>query len=118
DPPGRAFFIPDAQGYLRISDEGVFKHFAPDLPRAEQELIAATQGNYNRKAPAQPVTQAAWRTTPSFVLVSGNDTIAPPQMQRDQAKRMKAKVIEVASSHVAMLSHPEAVAKMIVEASK
>lgn len=117
-PEGRTAFVKDDAGYLHLSDEGVAQHFAPDLPRAEQELIAATQGYYNAKAPATPVTVAAWKTVPSYVVVSGNDHIAPPQMQRDNAKRMKARSVEVPSSHVAMLSHPDAVAKLIIEAAK
>ena len=117
DPPGQAFIAKDAAGFLRISDEGVFKHFAADLPRAEQAIVAATQGAFS-KAVVQPVTQAAWRAHPSFVLVTTNDTIASPQMQRDQVKKIGATSAEVASSHVAMLSHPEAVAKLILDAAK
>jgi len=119
DSPGRASFMADSKGYLKLSDEGIFKYFAPDLPREEQIVVAATQGAYNRTAPAQPVTKAAWRKVPSFVLVSGNDQIAPPQMQRDRAtKLLKATVKEVPSSHVAMLSHPEEVASFIIQAAK
>jgi len=118
DPPGRTSFMKDSKGYLKLSDEGVFKFFAPDLPRVEQEIIAATQGAYNSVAPTQKVTAAAWRKNPSYVLVSANDAIAPPEMQRERAKLLNAKVVEVASSHVAMLSHPDEVVKLILEAAK
>ena len=115
---GRPFIQADAKGYLRISDEGVFKHFAADLPRAEQEIIAATQGAFNSAATMQPVSQAAWKQRPSFVMVAANDTIIPPQLQRDRAKLIRATAVEVPSSHVAMLSHPEAVAQLILQAAK
>ena len=116
--PGSNYFVKDAKGYLKLSDEGVFNHFAADLPRPEQELVAATQGAFHSSAPATVVTRAAWHKVPSFVAIAANDSIAPPQMQRDQALRLKAKSIELSSSHVAMLSHPEAVAKLIIEAAK
>jgi len=118
EAPGQAFFVKDAKGFFRISDEGVFKHFAADLTPAEQEVVAATQGAFSSTAVVTPVTKAAWKKVPTFVVVSGNDTINPPQMQRDQVKKLDARSVEVASSHVVMLSHPDVVAKMILEAAR
>jgi len=118
EPASQPFYTKDEKGYLKISDEGIFKHFAADLPRAEQEIVAATQGAFSTVAIATPVTKAAWRTVPSYVVVTANDTIAPPQMQRDNAARIKAMMTELPSSRVAMLSHAEAVAKVIVDAAK
>ena len=118
DPPGQAFIVKDAKGFLKFSDEGVFNYFAADLPREEQEILAATQGAFSSTAVRQPVSNAAWRKKPSFVVVTTNDMVASPQMQRDQVERMGATSVEVASSHVVMLSHPEAVAKLILDAAK
>jgi pimeloyl-ACP methyl ester carboxylesterase len=118
DAPGRPFIEKDDAGFLKFTDEGVFNYFAPDLPRDEQELIAATQGAFGVKAVSTPVTQAAWHTVPSFELVSIDDKVIQPQLQRDQVKRLKATAVEVASSHVVMLSHPDVVAKLIIEAAK
>lgn len=118
EPAGQAFFVPDPQGYVKVSEEGIYKHFAPDLPRDEQDVVAATQGALTFKALGQPVTKAAWKTVPSFVVVASNDTVSQPQMQRDQARRIKATTVEVASSHVVMLSHPETVARLIIDAAK
>lgn len=108
----------DARGYVKLSEEGVLKFLAPDLPRAEQELVAATQGAISSAAFMQPVTRAAWRNRPSFVLVTTNDLIVPPELQRDRAKKIMAPTYEVASSHMVTLSHPEAVAKLILDASR
>ncbi|MGF9567497.1 alpha/beta hydrolase [Neorhizobium sp. JUb45] len=118
DAPGRPFIKKDDAGYLKFTDEGVFNYFAADLPRDEQELIAATQGAFGVKAVSTPVTQAAWHTVPSFEVVSTDDKVIPPQLQRDQVKRLKATAVEVAASHVVMLSHPDVVAKLIIEAAK
>jgi pimeloyl-ACP methyl ester carboxylesterase len=118
DAPGRSFIKKDDAGYLRFTDEGIFNYFAPDVPRNERALIAATQGPFGVKAVSTPVTQAAWHTIPSFEVVSTDDKIIQPQLQRDQVKRLKAIAVEVASSHVVMLSHPDVVAKLIIQAAK
>jgi pimeloyl-ACP methyl ester carboxylesterase len=114
----QAYLQRDARGYVKLSNEGVFQYLAADLPRSEQEIVAATQGSIYSAAFMQPVTRAAWRMRPSFVLVTTNDSIVPPQLQRDQAKRAGAPTYEVASSHMVTLSHPEAVAKVILDASR
>jgi len=118
DAPGRPFIVKDDAGYLKFTDEGIFHYFAPDLPRDEKELIAATQGAFGVKAISTPLTQAAWHTVPSFEVVSTDDRVILPQLQRDQVKRLKATAVEVAASHVVMLSHPDVVAKLIIEAAK
>jgi len=118
EPAGQASFMKDSKGYLKISDEGIYKYFAADLSPSEKAIVAATQGAFSSTAVVTPVTKAAWHKVPSFAVVTTNDTINPPQMQRDQAKRLNAKSVEVASSHVVMLSHPDVVAKLILEAAK
>lgn len=71
-----------------------------------------------RSASKSPVTQAAWHTVPSFAVISTDDKVIQPQLQRDQVKRLKATAVEVAASHVVMLSRPDLVAKLIIEAAK
>lgn len=66
----------------------------------------------------QTISKAAWKTRPAFVLISANDTIIQPQSQRDRAKLIGATTVEVPSSHVAMLSQPEAVARLILQAAQ
>ncbi|WP_282370491.1 alpha/beta fold hydrolase [Pseudomonas sp. PS02290] len=118
DMPGQASFVKDADGYVKVSDEGVAKFFAPDLPRAEQKLVAATQGALNIKALSQPIPHAAWHKVPSYFVVATHDQIISPQLQRDQVQRLHADSIEVPSSHVAMLAYPKAVADLIIKAAK
>jgi len=116
--PGQASFVKDADGYVKVSDAGVAKFFAPDLSPSDQKLIAATQGALNIQALGQPVPHAAWHKVPSFVVVAANDQIISPQQQRDQARRLHATSIEVPSSHVAMLAYPKAVADLIIKAAE
>lgn len=114
----RAEYIRDEDGFLRISDAGIARYFAPDLPVAEQKLVAAVQGRLHARTLATPVLRAAWRDKPTFMVVATNDAIIPPQLQKDQVERSRATSIEVQSSHVAMLSFPERISELIIRAAK
>ncbi|HEX4683934.1 MAG TPA: alpha/beta hydrolase [Gemmatimonadaceae bacterium] len=61
--------------------------------------------------------RAAWRTKPSWYIVAGNDRMIPPEQERSMAKQMNASTTVVASSHVVMLAHPDAVARVIEDAT-
>jgi len=63
------------------------------------------------------VTQAAWRSKPSFYAVSTEDRTINPDLERFMAKRMGAKTIELKSSHLSLISHPKEVADLILEAA-
>jgi pimeloyl-ACP methyl ester carboxylesterase len=117
-PPGGAEIRPDAAGYLTLTTKGVMQFFAPDLPLAQRKLVAATQGQTNSTVFGAKVTTAAWQTKPSWYVVAGNDKMIQPDLERQFAKTIKAKTITVPSSHVAMLSHPNEVAKLIIDAAK
>lgn len=117
-PKGRDSFIKDPDGYLKISDEGIDNYFAAGLTPDEKRIIAAVQGGFHVSAPATAVSHAAWREKPSFMVVATEDNIISPLLQKDQVKAAKAEFIEVASGHVAMLSHPAEVADMIVKAAQ
>lgn len=111
-------FVKDPDGYLTVSDEGIKRYFAADLSAEEKALVAATQGPFHSRPLNTPVSQAAWREKPTFMVVATNDAIIPPQMERDQVKAAKATAIEVRSSHVAMLSFPKEVAELIIKAAE
>jgi pimeloyl-ACP methyl ester carboxylesterase len=115
---GRKGFIRDDEGFLRLSDEGVAKYFAQDLPPHEQKLIAAVQGRYHTRTFTATVSRAAWRDKPTFAVVSTKDMIISPQIQHDQVKAAKATAVDVPGSHVVMISHPKDVADHIIRAAK
>jgi pimeloyl-ACP methyl ester carboxylesterase len=116
-PPGGAELRPAADGYLTMTTKGVMEDFAPDLPVAQRKLIAATQGATNGAVFGAKVANAAWKTKPTWYVVAANDRMIQPDLERKFAKTMKAKTITLQSSHVAMLSHPADVAKLIIEAA-
>jgi pimeloyl-ACP methyl ester carboxylesterase len=116
--PGGAELRPDAGGFLTMTTKGVLEDFAQDLPIAERTLLAATQGPTNGAALGAKLTNAAWKTKRTWYVVAANDRMIPPDLERKFATAMNAKTITLPSSHVAMLSHPAEVAKLIIEAAK
>jgi pimeloyl-ACP methyl ester carboxylesterase len=117
-PESRKTYVRDEDGYLRISDEGIANYFAAGLSPEEQRLVAVVQGALHIGATTTPVSHAAWRDKPSFMVVATEDQIIDPQLQKDQVKAARAGMVEVPSGHVAMLSHPEEVADLIVRAAE
>ena len=118
DPESLKTFVKDPDGYLTISEEGIKRYFAADLSPEEQAVVAATQGPFHIRTLTAPVSQAAWREKPTFMVVATKDAIIPPQMESDQVKAAKATAIEVPSSHVAMLAFPREVAELIIKAAE
>jgi pimeloyl-ACP methyl ester carboxylesterase len=112
-PPALGTVWDDGHGYLRQTEQGMIDNFAPDLPRAEARTLFVTQGPLAASTFGDKVTKAAWRTVPSWYIVSANDRVIAPQMERDLAAQMKAKTTVLASSHVSLLSHPKQVAAVI-----
>jgi pimeloyl-ACP methyl ester carboxylesterase len=107
----------DGHGFLYQTEQGVLENFAPDLPRAEAKTLAVTQGALAASTFGDKVTTAAWKTHPTWYIVSANDRVIDPQLERDVAKRMNAHTTVLPSSHVSLLSHPREVAKVIEEAA-
>ena len=117
-PPGLAELKPGADGYLTLTTKGVMQFFAPDLSLAQRKLIVATQGATNGAVFGAKVSNASWKTKPSWYVVAANDRMINPDLERQFAKTIKANTITVNSSHVAMLTHPAEVAKLIIAAAR
>jgi pimeloyl-ACP methyl ester carboxylesterase len=118
-PPPPAFTAPivDQQGFMTLPTDAVVKHFASDLPPDEARIVAATQGPVNVSAFATKVSTVAWKTKPSWYIVSKLDGAIAPDEERFFAKRMKATTTELNTSHVPMLSKPNEVAAVIMDAA-
>ena len=93
------------------------KAFCGDLSDEDQKLVFATQGAPLADLFSQPVHGAAWKTKPSFYIVGTEDHTVHPELERFVAKRMNAKITELQSSHVPMLSQPRAVYEVIKQAA-
>jgi pimeloyl-ACP methyl ester carboxylesterase len=92
--------------------------FAADLPAAQARVMAAEQRPAALGALSDPSTAPGWKTIPSWYLVARNDNAIPPVAEKCMAARAHAHTIEINSSHVAMLSHPSVVTKLIISAAK
>lgn len=92
--------------------------FCADLPATTAAVMAASQRPGALSTLAEPSGEPAWKTIPSWYLVAGQDRAIPPASERFMAKRMGARTIEIASSHVAMISHPGTVTDMILDAAR
>lgn len=114
--PWQAEIYPDAEGYLRLTADGISTYFAPDLSAEETALMAVTQGPLKYDTNYDAPTVAAWSMKPSSYVIAENDQIISPKVQGYFAQKMGADITTVASGHVAMLSQPEAVATVILDA--
>jgi pimeloyl-ACP methyl ester carboxylesterase len=92
--------------------------FAGDLPEKEQKLVWATHMVPVADLFTQKVPGAGWKSKPTWYIVAKKDRTVHPELQRFVAKRMGAKVTEVDSSHVPMLSRPKVVLDVIRSAAK
>ena len=115
--PGQREFQKDAHGYLSLSPKGMRDAFAQDLPAATTTVMAATQGAIQAKVFGEAITTAAWLSKPSWYIVSEQDRMIPPALQRAMAIRIKANTSSLQASHVAHRSHPAEVAQVILEAA-
>jgi len=115
-PPLSAAIKQDASGFLSV-DPAKFAIFANDVPAPERNVLAATQRPILGSIFDVRVPAPAWKTIPSFFLVAANDEAINPDFERFMAKRMGATTVEVQSSHLAMISHPDAVAAIIRQAA-
>ena len=114
--PGFAHVVADASGFLKLTPEGMAKHFAQDLPAATTAVMASTQGPIQAKSFEQKLTVAAWKTKPSWYIVSEKDHMIQPELERAMAKKIDAKVTSLAASHVPQQSQPAKVAAVILDA--
>ncbi len=115
-PPASAGIVFDGDEG-RLSEAAFLRDFAGDLPKAKAKVLYAVQEPFQKDLLTGKTTHAAWRSKPSFYAVSTEDRTINPDLERFMARRMGAKTIEVKSSHLSLISHPDEIARLILEAS-
>jgi pimeloyl-ACP methyl ester carboxylesterase len=115
-PPATAGIVFDGDEG-RLSEEAFLRDFAGDLPEAKARVLFAVQEPFQKALLTGRTTQAAWRSKPSYYAVSTEDRTINPDLERFMAKRMNARTIEVKASHLALISHPDEIAGLILEAA-
>lgn len=116
-PPGIARLKADAAGFLAMPPSAIASDFAQDLPPSETAVMAVTQGPIAAACFSTKVTAAAWKTKPSWYIVAKYDRMIDPNLERALASKIKARTLQLDSSHAVMLSRPQQVAAFIANAA-
>jgi pimeloyl-ACP methyl ester carboxylesterase len=115
-PPASAGIVFDGDEG-RLTEEAFLRDFAGDLPEKKARALYAVQWPFHKELLAGKTEHAAWRSKPSWYAVSTEDRTINPDLERFMAKRMGAKTIEVKASHVSLISQPETIVNLILEAA-
>jgi pimeloyl-ACP methyl ester carboxylesterase len=113
-----AHLIIDKQAFAWLPEDDFVNHFAADVDDAKARVMFAVQQPLAASTLEDVMGVPAWKSLPTWFLVAENDEAIPPDAERLFAKRMGATTIEIPSSHVAMVSHPDDVAGLIEKAMK
>jgi len=109
--------LPPQDGYLLLDRTKFAGSFAGDVAKEKAQFMADSQVPYGVAALNGAISEAAWKTKPSWYLVTTEDKMIPPAAQRLMAKRAGSTVVEVGGSHAVYVSKPEAVAALIKKAA-
>ncbi|HLK39291.1 MAG TPA: alpha/beta hydrolase [Polyangiaceae bacterium] len=118
-PPGAPEppFLPPRDGFVLLDRSRFAAAFAADVDADDAAFMAASQVPCGVGAISGAVTTPAWRTKPSWYLLTTADKMIPPPAQHSMAKRAGATVVEVEGSHAILVSKPEVVASLIERAA-
>ena len=119
-PPGAPVppILPPQDGFLFLDKDKFASAFAADVDPEKAAFMADSQVPWGVEALGGTISEAAWRTKPSWYLIATDDKMIPPPAQRFMSKRAGSTVVEVAGSHAIYVSQPGAVAKLIEDAAR
>jgi len=118
DGPLGAALVPDSGGFLWIDRTKFQTLFNQDVPEPEGSVMAATQKPLHSAILGASLDAVAWKTIPSWFMVSQQDRMMKPELERFMAKRIGAHTSEINASHVGIVTHSKEIARMIEEAAK
>jgi pimeloyl-ACP methyl ester carboxylesterase len=116
--PALANLIVDEQGFGRLPEDDFAGHFAADVDPVKARVMHAAQQPVSMSVFEDVMGTPVWKSLPSWYLVAANDEAIDPDAERMFAERMGAETVEVPSSHVAMVSHPDAVIELVEAAMR
>ena len=118
-PPGAPVppILPPQDGFLFLDKAKFHFSFAGDVDADTAAFMASSQVPWGVEALSGTITEPAWKTKPSWYLVSTEDRMIPPPAQRNMSKRAGSTVAEVAGSHAVYVSQPSSVAAFIEKAA-
>ena len=109
--------LPPQDGFLFLDRSKFAASFAADVDPELASFMADSQVPWGVEALAGAVSNPAWRSKPSWYLVTADDKMIPPSAHRSMAQRAESKVVETAGSHAVYVSKPNVVAELIVRAA-
>jgi pimeloyl-ACP methyl ester carboxylesterase len=116
--PALAHLDVDSLGFAWLPEDDFVNHFAADVDPAQARVMYAVQQPLHTSTFGDVMGVPAWKSLPSWFLVADGDQAIPPDAERQFAARMGATTVEVATNHVAMVSHPDDVVSLIESAVK
>jgi pimeloyl-ACP methyl ester carboxylesterase len=115
--PALVHLFTDSRGFAWLSEDDFVNHFAADVDTTWARVMYAVQQPLASAGFADVMGVPAWKSLPSWYLVAQDDEAIPPDAERMFASRMGATTVEIPSSHVAMVSHPDEVVELIEKAA-
>jgi pimeloyl-ACP methyl ester carboxylesterase len=115
-PPG--LLVVDSGGFAYLNPEMFPQAFAQDVNTTEAETLAVVQKPAHQSLFTEKSGPPAWKRLPTWFEVSESDHIIPPDAQRMFAQRMNATTISLNSSHASLVSHPDEIAQLILDAAR
>jgi pimeloyl-ACP methyl ester carboxylesterase len=116
--PALAHLDVDQQRFAWIPEDDFVNHFAADVDPVKARVMFAVQQPLHWSSLEEVMGVPAWKSLPSWFLIADGDQAIPPDAQRQWAPRMGATTVEVATNHVAMVSHPDEVLQLIKTAAE
>ena len=116
--PALAHLDVDQDSFAWMPEGDFVNHFAADVDPVRAKVMFAVQQPLHWSAVEEVIGVPAWRSLPSWFLIADGDQVIPPDAQRQFAARMGATTVEVATNHVAMVSHPDEVLRLVKTAAE
>jgi len=116
--PALAHLLTDRRGFFWLPEDDFASHFASGVDPVKARVLYAVQQPLATSAFGDVMGVPAWKTRPSWYLVAADDQALPPEAERQFAARMGAATIEIPAGHLAMVSHPAEVARLIQTAAE
>jgi pimeloyl-ACP methyl ester carboxylesterase len=114
--PNAPKLAPDEDGFIWMPDESFAQAFAQNATPEQIILCRAVQRPISVKSIQEPVASPAWKTKPVWYLLAEEDRMINPRTQRFMAERMKATIRSYGVDHTPLLTAPDTVADIILEA--
>jgi pimeloyl-ACP methyl ester carboxylesterase len=115
--PALAHLDIDEQGFAWLPEDDFVQYFAAEVAPTQARVMFAVQQALSASTLGDVMGVPAWKALPSWYMVAANDQAIPPDAERHFAERMGATTVEVPSSHVAMVSHPNEVIELTKKAA-